>query len=122
MRAFGQHFLGGTRKRLVQAAGVAFLLGTIAVPALAQDAPPDRMVAEWMLRMGGSVVLEGQHSAIGFNTMILPYQVPPVVVGMQAAGISIATTLKATLPLAAIGIVIFLPLEYLWWRWIGYFG
>ncbi|MDB5812771.1 MAG: citrate transporter [Betaproteobacteria bacterium] len=61
-------------------------------------------------------------SAIGFNTMILPYQVPPVVVGMQAAGISLATTLKATLPLAAVGILFFLPLEYLWWRWIGYFG
>ena len=61
-------------------------------------------------------------SAIGFNTMILPYQVPPVVVGMQLAGVSLATTLKATLPLAAAGILIFLPLEYLWWRWIGYFG
>ena len=41
---------------------------------------------------------------------------------MQLAGVSLATTLKATLPLAAAGILIFLPLEYLWWRWIGYFG
>ena len=61
-------------------------------------------------------------SAIGFNTMILPYQVPPVVVGMQAAGISLRTTLRLVLPLAALGIVVFLPLEYLWWRLIGYFG
>src|SRR5579864_6149343 len=64
MRAFSQCFLGGTRKRLVQAAGVTFLLGMMVVPALAQEAAPDRMVAEWMLRMGGSVVLEGQHRPI----------------------------------------------------------
>ena len=61
-------------------------------------------------------------SAIGFNTMVLPYQVPPVVVGMQAAGISLATTLRLVFPLAALGILVFLPLEYLWWRLIGYFG
>ena len=64
MRAFSQYYLEGTRKRLVQAAGVTFLLGMMVVPALAQDATPDRLVAEWMLRMGGSVVLEGQHTAI----------------------------------------------------------
>src|SRR5258708_32277752 len=64
MREFGQYLLEGTRRRLVQAASVALLLGIVVVPALAQDASPDRMVAEWMLRMGGSVVLEGQHTAI----------------------------------------------------------
>ena len=64
MRAFSQYFLEGTRKRLGQAAGVACLLGMMVVPALAQDASPDRLVAEWMLRMGGSVVLEGQHTPI----------------------------------------------------------
>src|SRR5882724_6592742 len=57
MRAF-------TRKRLVQTASAACLLALMVVPALAQDASPDRLVAEWMLRMGGSVVLEGQHTAI----------------------------------------------------------
>ena len=64
MRAFSQYVLEVTRKRLVQAAGVTFLLGMMVVPALAQDASPDRLVAEWMLRMGGSVVLEGQHTSI----------------------------------------------------------
>src|SRR3979409_676270 len=44
---------------------VLCLLSTAILPAYAQDAlPPDRMVAEWMLRMGGSVVLDGQHRAI----------------------------------------------------------
>jgi len=64
MRAFSDRFAGGALKRLGQTAGVACLLGMLAVPALAQDASPDRLVAEWMLRMGGSVVLQGQHTAI----------------------------------------------------------
>ena len=33
-------------------------------PAWAQEAAPDRIVAEWMLRMGGSVILEGQRRPI----------------------------------------------------------
>jgi di/tricarboxylate transporter len=60
--------------------------------------------------------------AVGFSTMILPYQVPPVVVGMQVAGISLATTLRLSLPLVAFSIAVLLPLDYLWWRIIGYVG
>jgi hypothetical protein len=29
---------------------------------------------------------------------------------------------RVSLPLAAAGIAVFMPLEYLWWRLIGYFG
>ncbi|MBI4190478.1 MAG: anion permease [Betaproteobacteria bacterium] len=60
--------------------------------------------------------------AVGFSVMVLPYQVPPVVIGMQLAGVSVHTALRMTIPLAALGILIFMPLEYLWWRLIGYFG
>ncbi len=60
--------------------------------------------------------------AVGFSTMLLPYQVPPVVVGIRAAGMSIRTVLRLVLPLALVSIVVLLPLDYLWWRVIGYFG
>src|SRR6266403_3178642 len=40
------------------------LLASALVPACAQDSSPDRIVAEWMLRMGGSVILEGQRRPI----------------------------------------------------------
>src|SRR5947207_2956834 len=43
---------------------VMFLLASALFPACAQDSSPDRIVAEWMLRMGGSVVLEGQRRPI----------------------------------------------------------
>lgn len=59
--------------------------------------------------------------AVGFTTLILPYQVPPVMVGLQAAGLSLRTTLRFTIPLAAISVIVLLPLDYAWWQLIGYF-
>lgn len=59
--------------------------------------------------------------AVGYNVMFLPYQVPPVVVGLHAARVDLYTAMRVSLPIAAIGIVVFMPLEYLWWRVIGYF-
>src|SRR5436190_14265856 len=47
-------------RHLTQAPLLACLLAWAMAPAWAQEASPDRIVAEWMLRMGGSVVLEGQ--------------------------------------------------------------
>ncbi|OGA54790.1 MAG: hypothetical protein A3G24_22165 [Betaproteobacteria bacterium RIFCSPLOWO2_12_FULL_62_13] len=60
--------------------------------------------------------------AIGFTTLLLPYQVPPVVVGLQVGGVRFAAALRLSLPLAAVSIFVLLPLDYLWWRLIGYFG
>jgi anion transporter len=59
--------------------------------------------------------------AIGFTIVVLPYQVPPVVVGMQFAGVNMRAALRVILPMAAVGFLL-LPLDYLWWRLIGYFG
>src|SRR5260370_7976801 len=45
-------------------ATTVWLVVCAALTAQAQSPSPDRVVAEWMLRMGGSVVLEGQHRPI----------------------------------------------------------
>lgn len=58
--------------------------------------------------------------ALGFTTLILPYQVPPVAVGLQVAGLSLRTALAFTLPLAAVSLLVLMPLDYLWWKFIGY--
>ena len=60
--------------------------------------------------------------AIGFSTMILPHQVPPVVVGLHVANIPFGVAMRYTLPIAAVSLFILLPIDYLWWRLIGYFG
>ena len=54
--------------------------------------------------------------AVGFSTVIFPYQVPPIVIGLQVAGISTRRSLRLILPLAAIGLLVLLPLNYLWWQ------
>lgn len=60
--------------------------------------------------------------AVGFTTIILPYQVPPVMVGLQAAGLDLRTTLRFTTPLALFSLLVLIPLDYGWWRLIGYLG
>jgi di/tricarboxylate transporter len=60
-------------------------------------------------------------AVVGFSTMILPYQAPPVMVGVHVAGIPLRSTLRLTVPLALISIFVLLPIDYLWWWWLGYF-
>lgn len=60
--------------------------------------------------------------AIGYSTMLLPYMVPPVVVGFHVAGIKFREALRFVVPVAVISLIVLVPLDYLWWRLIGYFG
>lgn len=56
----------------------------------------------------------------GFSIVFLPYQAPVLVVAMQFGGIQIRQMAKCTLAVSAITIVALLPLNYLWWRLLGY--
>ena len=60
--------------------------------------------------------------AVGFSTMVLPYQVPPAMIGIYLAGIPMRNVMRLVGPLALISLAVLLPLDYLWWRLIGYFG
>ena len=60
--------------------------------------------------------------AVGFGTMVLPYQVPPVLVGLRAGGIDMKTSLRLILPVAGITLFVLVPLDYFWWRALGLFG
>jgi len=59
---------------------------------------------------------------IGFSNLVLPYQVIPVVVGMQIGGVSATQGARFTLALAAASILILMPANYLWWCLLGMFG
>jgi anion transporter len=60
-------------------------------------------------------------AALGFSNIVLPYAVPPLVVGMQIAGIGFRPAARYTLLIALPSIFLLLPMDYLWWRFIGYF-
>jgi anion transporter len=59
---------------------------------------------------------------LGFTTAIFPFQVPPMMVGVQVAGLKLREVLRLSVPLALVSLVVLLPINYVWWRTIGYFG
>ncbi len=59
---------------------------------------------------------------IGFSSILFPYQSPPVMVGMQLAGVRWASGLRLTLCLAAISLLILTPINYAWWTFLGVFN
>lgn len=59
---------------------------------------------------------------LGYSTLILPYQAPPMLVALAIAGIPMFRALKATFVLALLTILFLLPLDYTWWIALGRFG
>lgn len=56
---------------------------------------------------------------IGFSTILFPYQVGPLIVATGLAGESTRPLLKITLSLFVITLLFLLPLDYLWWKFLG---
>lgn len=59
---------------------------------------------------------------LAYSTVILPYQVPPVVVALQLAHVPTRNAIRAVLALAAVTLLILLPLDLLWWSLLGVTG
>ncbi len=58
--------------------------------------------------------------AVGFTTVVLPYQIPPTIIGMQLAGVALKDGVKLVFAVAVVTVLVLLPLDYLWWRLLGY--
>jgi di/tricarboxylate transporter len=54
--------------------------------------------------------------------MFLPYQAPPILVGIRIAGVELKMALKIGFLLAVITITLFYPLQYFWWNLINPFN
>jgi len=59
-------------------------------------------------------------TVVGYTTVILPYQTPPLVIAMQLGGVPIGKGSKLCLFLLLITVFVLLPLDYLWWRLLGW--
>lgn len=57
---------------------------------------------------------------VGFSTMLLPYQSAPVMVALQLANLRLAAATRLSLLLGGLTLLVLVPLDYLWWRWLGY--
>lgn len=58
--------------------------------------------------------------ALGYSTVFLPYQVPPLVVALQLGRVPLRRAGYFVLALAGLTIVILMPLNFFWWRFLGY--
>ncbi len=57
---------------------------------------------------------------IGFSTIILPYQMPPVVMSLQIGRIPYGHGVRMTVALAVVSLILLTPLNYLWYQFLGY--
>lgn len=57
---------------------------------------------------------------VGFSTLLFLYQSPPLVVAMQLSGEKLRPAMQLILQLAVLTVVLLLPLDYLWWKLLGW--
>lgn len=57
---------------------------------------------------------------IGFSCMILPYQSAPVMVALAVARVPVATAIRPSLVIGVLTILALVPLQFVWWRALGW--
>ena len=57
---------------------------------------------------------------ISFSMVLLPYQAAPLVVAIQMCGVRMMDALKVCLGLMALTLIVLMPINYYWWRFLGY--
>ena len=98
------------------ASSLAGLIATIAgAPAIISP-----LIEEIALVTGLPVKTVLMMQVLGFSTMLLPYTSPPVVVALQIAGIRLGDAAKPTLIIAGLSFTVVAPIDFLWWRFLGW--
>jgi anion transporter len=60
-----------------------------------------------------------QLQALAYSTPVLPYQGPPLVIGLQMTHVAVGPATRICLVMAALTVAVLFPLDYLWWRILG---
>ncbi len=58
----------------------------------------------------------------GWTVFPFPYQAPPIVIAIGLAGLRIGAVTRLLVAYMALGLLVVLPLHYLWGRWLGVFS
>ena len=57
---------------------------------------------------------------LGFSTILIPYQAPAIIVAIHLAKEKTSSILKPIVIIGLITYTIFLPINYLWWKFLGW--
>lgn len=57
---------------------------------------------------------------VGFSTVLLPYQAPPLVIAIQTRHITAQEMIRVCLVIAILSILLLWPLDYIWWLTLGW--
>ncbi len=57
-----------------------------------------------------------------WSLFLFPYQVPPLYIAMQIAGIRIGQGIRLMAPFMIFNCLVLVPLQFLWWQYLGYPG
>jgi len=57
---------------------------------------------------------------VGFSTTFFPFQIPSIVIGTHLAGENLSMSAKFFLVLAFVTFIFLLPINYFWWKAIGW--
>lgn len=98
-------------------AGMAIALGTT-LPALPAVMTP--ISGQLAAASGFSLEVVLMIQVLSFSVPILPYQAPPLMVTIQLGGVSLRDCAKPVLALTAISLLVLFPLDFLWWRLLGW--
>jgi di/tricarboxylate transporter len=110
---------GNTATNFATLVGVGAATGVLATaPSVPAVLPP--FAQDLAAATGLPLISVLMTFVLGYSTMFLPYQVPPLVVALQLGGVSLRKAGAFTLVLAGLTIVFLLPLAFVWWRLLGY--
>jgi hypothetical protein len=68
---------------------------------------------------GWSIKAVAMAHNVGFSTTALPYQSPPLLIGIAMARIPVGALTRLCLISALVTSVLGIPLTWVWWVWLG---
>ncbi|MGI9306910.1 MAG: SLC13 family permease [Gammaproteobacteria bacterium] len=58
----------------------------------------------------------------GSSTPILPYVAGPIIVALRLSETPYGVAARILVPLAIVSVAVLIPLNYLWWSWLGFYS